>query len=538
MKPLNSRDLARAWLCVLALVANGCATSHVAQQRHVTIVPPQAAATLYATEASGDAYAIGDLAEDAKQGLQEAHKQGAPALVPDDRLAVIARYAAEYWQTYDQSPSHAALDFLAHHLGLPEPAPHLAMMKAPAGDIAEHIAEEVAKLALRGQYTHVGVYAQRSGFVAEAVVVMSFRHLSLEPLPREVALGTQIDIKGSLAKSFTQPTLVLVTPDGQSTRTTLGNAHKFSTKLTLDQRGEYRVELLGEGKQGIIVAANFPIYAGVAAPEKLEILSTSAESATPQSLSARLLELANADRAKVNLPPLQADTELAEVASAHNQDMIDHGFVGHTSPTTGSAVERVKSANLPSSLVLENIGRDYSAEELEQGWMSSPGHRANLLHPQATHVGIDARILPSSDDGPPQILATEVFIRRTPSLPSDPAGELIDAINDARTQRNSPKISLDNALSANCQKAAERYFSAPKLSSAQLLSDLQTDHVNGPARGRHVASTLMFTTDLTEVAKAPQLHDPSIAAIGLGIAQGRRPGASDDEIAVAITLVY
>ncbi len=98
--------------------------------------------------------------------------------------------------------------------------------------------------------------------------------------------------------------------------------------------------------------------------------------------------LTNATRRENGLPPVVADGGLEQVARAHSQDMVQHDFVGHTSPTTGTAVQRVARAGYNSGLVLENIGRGYGAREIEEGLMQSPGHRANILNPDVTHVGI------------------------------------------------------------------------------------------------------------------------------------------------------
>jgi uncharacterized protein YkwD len=79
---------------------------------------------------------------------------------------------------------------------------------------------------------------------------------------------------------------------------------------------------------------------------------------------------------------------LAAVARAHCQDMIDHDFVGHVSPRTGSAADRLHHAGLEPELVMENVGRFYSADQAESGFLGSPGHRGNLLDPRATRIGV------------------------------------------------------------------------------------------------------------------------------------------------------
>jgi uncharacterized protein YkwD len=51
-------------------------------------------------------------------------------------------------------------------------------------------------------------------------------------------------------------------------------------------------------------------------------------------------------------------------------------------------MDRVHRAGLTPTFVSENVGRGYTAEEAEQGFMSSPGHRANIVDPRPRKVGI------------------------------------------------------------------------------------------------------------------------------------------------------
>ena len=53
--------------------------------------------------------------------------------------------------------------------------------------------------------------------------------------------------------------------------------------------------------------------------------------------------------------------------------MIDHDFVGHLSPRTGTAMDRVRRAGLKPDIVFENVGRAYSPEQAEGGFHRQPG---------------------------------------------------------------------------------------------------------------------------------------------------------------------
>ena len=157
--------------------------------------------------------------------------------------------------------------------------------------------------------------------------------------------------------------------------------------------GRYQVEVTADGAGGPGVLANFPLYCGVAPPRDAPVPAGVQPTVTSaKEAEARLLALVNRDRAAAGLAPLALDARLAEAARAHSHDMADHDFVAHISPTTGSAVERVARVGLTPDLLLENVGRAYSAEDAESGFMASPGHRGNILDKRARFIGIGVAV--------------------------------------------------------------------------------------------------------------------------------------------------
>src|SRR5207237_8011154 len=109
-------------------------------------------------------------------------------------------------------------------------------------------------------------------------------------------------------------------------------------------------------------------------------------------VEARGLELRQKNRAAAGLPPLAADARLAAVARGHSADMRDHHFFGHISPSTGSAMDRLARAAVVVVRVRENLGRAWSAVELDRGLMGSPSHRANMLADDVDRVGIGVAV--------------------------------------------------------------------------------------------------------------------------------------------------
>src|SRR5262249_13157073 len=126
-----------------------------------------------------------------------------------------------------------------------------------------------------------------------------------------------------------------------------------------------------------------------------------------------IFELANRDRGRGGLPPLAWDDRAAAIARLHSEEMRDKEYVAHVSPTTGTAGDRAKAGGLATPLLLENLARAYSPSEAEDGLMNSPGHRANLMSPSATHLGVGVA-LGRPVGGQRELYVTQLFFRVTP----------------------------------------------------------------------------------------------------------------------------
>ncbi|WP_406155228.1 CAP domain-containing protein [Streptomyces sp. NBC_00882] len=99
--------------------------------------------------------------------------------------------------------------------------------------------------------------------------------------------------------------------------------------------------------------------------------------------------LTNRERARAGLPPLGVDPLLARAAQAYSTDMAVRAFYSHTSPEGTQPWDRAAAAGSTRRSIGENIAcGQRSAAEVVEGWMNSPGHRANILKPGFTHIGI------------------------------------------------------------------------------------------------------------------------------------------------------
>lgn len=104
----------------------------------------------------------------------------------------------------------------------------------------------------------------------------------------------------------------------------------------------------------------------------------------------KVVELTNQERAKAGLKPLQATNDtLARMARDKSADMRDKNYFDHQSPTFGSPFDMMKKYGISYSYAGENIAAGQKTpEDVMTAWMNSPGHRANILNPNYTTIGV------------------------------------------------------------------------------------------------------------------------------------------------------
>jgi uncharacterized protein YkwD len=233
--------------------------------------------------------------------------------------------------------------------------------------------------------------------------------------------------------------------------------------------------------------------------------------------------------------PVAAHAGLAEVAEAHSRDMVDHDFVAHESPTTGTPAQRVEAAGLRSGLVLENIGRGYSASDIHAGLMASPGHRANILNPNVSHVGIG--VVTIDEDGRPAYVATEVFIQMIREIDSASAPErLLAMLNEARGARRAPALEMDENLQRAAQDAVDEYFSDASQSQQDAMDRASFAMRPFAIAFERVGGVMALVSSVDEASRLEPALDPEVGYVGIGIAQGDRPDQPPNTIGVIILL--
>ncbi|ARV59548.1 hypothetical protein BZZ01_13725 [Nostocales cyanobacterium HT-58-2] len=103
----------------------------------------------------------------------------------------------------------------------------------------------------------------------------------------------------------------------------------------------------------------------------------------------QVIELTNQERAKNGLSPLKANAELNYTADKYAEEMSGRRVLSHTSPDGSQPWDRAEAVGYEAQMMGENIASGQrTPEEVVKAWMNSSGHRANILKPQYTDIGV------------------------------------------------------------------------------------------------------------------------------------------------------
>ncbi len=507
--------------------------------RQETIVDLSAvpSAPEYRTEAPKGAGFLGSEAAVLGRSLARINKALGTSLQPDKRLAQMARWVYDHLGPDNALPQQGVFDLLTQRLGLAEPLPHLLLTGSrDAPRLANVVSARLASVFDLADYTHIGGVAEREAGGVVVIIALSRRHVEMTPVPRSLSAPGDITLGGRLVGAFTQPELAHTLPSGETRIEPLGQGPGFTVRVSLAETGRHRLEILAQGPKGPDVIANFPVYVGVPVDEAAETAAAPKRAATADEAEWRLLELINADRSKAGLDGLAFDPALARVALKHSEDMQTGDFVGHVSPTTGGSEERLLRAGIATDLAAECVGKGYSPDEIHNGFMNSPGHRAAILLHGATHVGIG--IVSEKENDRTSYLVTELFIRRIPPLGSDAKVILLAELNGLRGSTGAAALEEDDALSALAGETAREFLDDHALTQDDVMARLKQRIAQTVRNAQSVIATLGVVGSLEEGAKQAA-SNPSVdkaRRVGIGIAQGTRPGLVPNSI--ILVLIY
>jgi uncharacterized protein YkwD len=105
---------------------------------------------------------------------------------------------------------------------------------------------------------------------------------------------------------------------------------------------------------------------------------------------AEIIKITNNVRKKNGLGLLTRNEELCRSALLHTLDMAENHFISHTGTDGSSLKDRVNRIGYNAyRMIGENLAMGFSdASMVVDGWMNSPGHRANILKREFNEIGV------------------------------------------------------------------------------------------------------------------------------------------------------
>ena len=102
-----------------------------------------------------------------------------------------------------------------------------------------------------------------------------------------------------------------------------------------------------------------------------------------------MLELVNIERANAGVAPLVLDEALCNAANMRAIEMDRTGEFSHTRPGGRECFTVVDYCNIGYMMCGENIAAGQpTPEEVMNSWLGSAGHKANILSPEYTKMGL------------------------------------------------------------------------------------------------------------------------------------------------------
>jgi uncharacterized protein YkwD len=135
--------------------------------------------------------------------------------------------------------------------------------------------------------------------------------------------------------------------------------------------------------------ASVPLQLDLLTPKLVNENSHSRILIAQSNYQAALVSLINQQRQKMGLKPLRFSAKLSQAAQIHAQDLVKNNLFDHTGSNGSQPWDRVGAVGYSYSTIAENIAAgSKTPSQVFQQWMNSPGHRANMLNPNVSEVGV------------------------------------------------------------------------------------------------------------------------------------------------------
>ena len=200
--------------------------------------------------------------------------------------------------------------------------------------------------------------------------------------------------------------------------------------------------------------------------------------------------LVNEARARAGLAYLTENRTLGRVAMAYSERMARENFYGHVDPQGKQVSDRIAATGYLAQASAENIARGQAdPATVVDGWLNSPGHRANIMNPDLREIGAGYAVTTFS---PYYHYWTHVFATPDASVGRDRSrysALVVAQINRVRQQAGVAPLTLQPTLESIARGQL------PTLASARTFRSAASRTLNEASRAtlKHFTHALALT---------------------------------------------
>ncbi len=347
--------------------------------------------------------------------------------------------------------------------------------------------------------------------------------ISLTSLPEYRA--HRISLTGT-AKTGLDSTAYLIAPNGAvekiemlESAEEIASGARFNLNLQLPVVGTYIVEI--NSTDGI-AALNHPLYL----PGEFPLIPDFADLRELKDPDFQLslnreksiwMRLVNDFRAQQRLPQVSLDSDLSRLAQNYAEKMAAQNFFAHVDPDGNSPDDRRKIFGLKTP-VGENLARDNSTESAHAGLLRSAAHRANIITPEWTRVGLGI-----AEDADGNLIFVQEF--STDPLTSENSittkNTLLDEINSARAEVGTSKLILDGQVGSATQGWSEKMIAEDFVGFTHGADSLENMIRSTGYSGGFTSfiATAGKISQIIESLNEAVLADSGVTRVAIGLAQ-------------------
>ncbi len=190
-------------------------------------------------------------------------------------------------------------------------------------------------------------------------------------------------------------------------------------ELLREQTEDRIPQFWGKASSATLMSLVFTMIMGMSSPSKSDAANYTAQ---------QVIALTNDDRANQGLTSLNVDQQLMNAAMNKARDMFEKQYWSHYGPNGETPWQFIYAQGYSYIYAGENLAKGFTdVQSINQSWLSSPEHRANILKPEYDEIGV--AVMDGILEGKEVTLVVQMFTKEktvAPPPPPPPAPVIVE----------------------------------------------------------------------------------------------------------------